>query len=364
MYKQYKIIFITVLIAMIIFITVSIFSDQLSQNLDKKSYEKFLQGNAFYTPVIDGLPWEINVVYNEVHKLSPKNNLILIGASTTREGVLPDQINLPNNWTLHNFAIGAYTIYSFKIMKNYLNAYANHKPDKSDVVVVHIFYASFIEQPPEGDYLKKIIEKTGTYHVDYSGNVTGEMIYPHMIWELENYKIYYLFSNIVGVGEESLRAQVFSSVKPFIQKTDLNNTDMKSNNKCLNISNCDEKLNEYRHFWTTYTRNTTYPGNSTTEFKDLLLQLNNETNVVVVNMYMPSWQRSYPKEQEYERWVESDLISFLNSNDIPWIDYSTSIPDSNFGDSAHLFRQGREQYTELFNNDISKILANISNKIK
>lgn len=33
--------------------------------------------------------------------------------------------------------------------------------------------------------------------------------------------------------------------------------------------------------------------------------------------------------------------------------------DSDYGDLAHLFRQGKVQYDELFNNDINKVLANV-----
>jgi len=363
LYKQYKVIFITGLIVISIFIAVLIFIDLNSQNIDKENYENFLRGNEFYTPVINGLPWEINIVYNEIHNLSPSNNLILFGASTTREGVLPDQINLPNNWTMHNFAIGADTIFSFKVMMNYLNKYANHKPNKNDVVVVHIFYGSFVEKPKDQDYLKQIIEKTGTYHVDDFGNVTGEMINLQTIWELENYKIFSFFSNLLVNGEKSLKDQFSYEITPLRKTQTSIMTDKNSTDKCLNISNCNEKLDEYSQFWTNYTRNASYPGNSTLEFKELLIQLNNETNVVVVNMYLPFWQRSYPKEQEYESWIQSDLIPFLSNNSIPWIDYSSSIPDSDFGDSAHLFREGRQKYTELFNNNINKILNNISNKI-
>ena len=59
-----------------------------------------------------------------------------------------------------------------------------------------------------------------------------------------------------------------------------------------NTTDYDAKINGYRQFWVAYSQNATYPGNSTAEFRNLLLQLKKQTNVVVVNMYIPSWQHT------------------------------------------------------------------------
>ena len=178
MYGQYKLVFVLAVTVTIIFFGLSILSDQYYQFVERENYNNFLAGNTTYSPILNGLPNEMNVVYNYVPNLSPENNLILIGASTTREGILPDKLNLPGTWTVHNFGIGADTIFSYQVMVNYINNYSNHRPDKGDVVVVHIFYATFIEQPHSEDYLSQIIEKTGSYTVDDSGTISGKMSYP------------------------------------------------------------------------------------------------------------------------------------------------------------------------------------------
>jgi hypothetical protein len=343
MFKQYKLLVITAfIVVIIIFIPVSFLTDQYYQSLDRENYGKFLQGDAFYTPTINGLPWEVNTVYNEVHNLAPENNLILFGASTTREGILPDQIVLPGNWTLHNFALGSETIRSFGIMKNYLNTYAEHKPDKSDVVAVHIFYGTFVELPEYKDYTKQIIEETGMYTVDESGNVNGTDVQPQIFLDLSMYKIQKLFSTLSADSDKTFTKMFFTSQNGSVNESD------------------EGKIKGYKKFWSDYTQNAAYPGNSTEEFKKFIHQLNNQTNVVVINMYIPSWQRSSPKEQEYEAWVKNDLKPDLQNESIPYIDFSTSIPDSEYGDSAHLFKSGRERYSDLFMKEISPILVNYS----
>ena len=342
MYKQYKLVFVLAIIISCIFFTFFVFYDQYTQNLDKENYKNFLAGTSLYTPVKNNLPGEQNVVYNEINALAPKNNLILVGSSTTREGVLPDQINLPNNWTLHNFALSRVTVYSTKIMLNYLNNYANHNPDKSDIIVLHIDCSVFSDLPPEDDYTKQNIEGTGIYYIDKEGNIYRNLIYPPQFFSSRVYTL----------------REIYSSFKPKFESYLVSNLRYLKNGNNKNVVQVT-KLNSDATFWKSKTINASFPGESTMEFKRLISQLKNQTNVVVVNMYISSWNRNSPKDQEYEKWVVSDLVPFLEEENVTFIDYSSSIPDSEFGDdSAHLFRDGRQRYTKLFNENIATLIVN------
>jgi hypothetical protein len=366
MIKQYKLFFILIIIVIGIFFISFTLMNQYYQSVDKESYEKFLQGNSLYDYNQKGMDSGVDEIYDQINKLSSKNNLILIGASTTQEGVLPDQINLPQNWTLHNFGMGGDTIMSFKIMLNYLDKYSNHKPDKNDVIVFHIMYTAFAEHPIDEDSLTSVIERSGAYHVDDSGNITGETIYPISGFQLQTFELYELFSEPLWIRSDSILNQIENEFAP--SKTGTCSLISTVDTKCPDNSMCVEKINAYHNLWTGCLENgwypgienNSYPGNSTIEFEDLIQQLNNQTNVVVINMYVPSWIRDTSKEQEYDRWLNSDLEPFLKANNIPYLDYSSSIPDSDYGDVAHLVLNGREQYTQLFNNDMNTILANVS----
>ena len=343
MYKQYKLIFVLTILIIIIFIGFFIFSDHFFIFMDRENYKTFLEGNSMYSPYKNGMSETMYVVSDQINELSSKNNLILIGGSTTREGVLPDQTILPDNWVLKNFGLSSDTMYSNKIIINYLNKYANHKLDKSDVIVIHIYYGSFVEKPKETDFTRQSIERLG-YHIDDSGNIFGAITYPEKITRERIYSI----SEFVNIIFTKFDTNLITIKKIFVPE------------KYTNSSKSNEELLRYKKFWTDYTRNTSYPGNSTVQFKNDILTLKNQTNVIVVNSYIGSWQRSIPEEQKYEKWIESDLRPFLEDEHIPWIDFSSSIPDSEYGDSGHLFKLGRERYTTLFNNEINKILSNMT----
>jgi len=327
MYKQYKLVFIlTILITLITIIFLMFFlffHEQYIQNYDDESYRKFLAGKSQYTPMKNGLPWEQNVILNQIDELSREKNVILIGGSTTREGVLPDY-NLTNNWTLYNFAMSANTVYSDKVMLNYINNYANHRLDKNDIVIVHINYAYFVKKPPKSDFTRQVIENSGIYRVDESGKISGQMVNLQKTMLISKYKFNYFYARVPSYLVLSIKS--FSRSITGISKIPLNNlseTSKKpSNNLNLNTSRPGEiKLKEYEKFWSDYTGDTTYPSNSTSEFKELIRQLNNQTNVVVVNLYTPSWTQNYSKEQEYEKWLENDLIPFLKTEEIPYWDF-------------------------------------------
>lgn len=354
MKRNYKLVFTIFFTVIIVYAAFLVMSDNYIKYKEDIQYKKFNEGNSFYTPNTNNLPIEINVIYNEINSFSSENNLILFGASTTREGILPEQLTIPAKWKLKNMAMGADTIYSFRLMRNYLNSYANHKPDKTDIVVIHIFYGTFPITPPETSLLHRTIEVFGTYQVDDSGEVHGYMSGTRKLWELSNYKIRFA----LGIDQDSVGKSLAIILRDFGRKSiRLIIGDPK---EFHNVSPTVEDLAKYRAGWTTYTQNVTYPGKSTDDFKELLKELKSQTNVVVLNLYVPSWHRTYPAEQEYENWTRTDLIPFLNEQGISWIDLSKSIPDSEYGDSAHLFKKGRENYTKQFSAAINPILSNIN----
>lgn len=354
MYKQYKLVFIlTILITIIFCVFLLVFYPLYIQNLDNRDYKNSLAGElgGAYPLIEHGLPGEQNVIFNQIDELSFEKNVILIGGSTTRWGVLRNCC-LPNNWTLYNFGMGFDKVYSDKVMINYINNYANHKLNKNDVVIFHINFWHFSEEPPKSDYTRKVIENYGIYQIDDSGKITGQMTDLKKMLLLNKVRINYFYLTFPIYMAQSIR-QPFTPSPDGLKKS--------SNNLNLNNSGPDEEtLKKYKKLWIERIQNTTYPNNSSAEFEELIRQLNSQTNVVVVNLYTPSWVHNYSKEQEYEQWLENNLTPFLKTEKIPYLDFSSTIPDSDYRDSNHLLMRGRERYTTLFNNEIDKILSNIT----
>jgi hypothetical protein len=349
MYKQYKLVFILAILILIIFsVFLFLFYPIYIKSIEDNDYKKFLAGGIESYPLIkNGIAGEQDKIFNQIDELSFKKNVIFIGGSTTRWGVLPNYI-LPNNWTVYNFAMGYDTVYSDIVMLNYINNYANHKLNKNDVVIFHIYYGHFVEWNPKTDYTRNVIESSGIYHVDDSGKITGHMTDLQKQLLLKEFQINYFYSSVGSEFNKFIR-------KIFIQNSIISEKSL--NNLNQNIVGLDEKtLKEYKEYWIERTINTSYPNNSTAKFEDLIQQLNNQTNVVVVNLDTPTWIHNSSKEQEYEKWLENNLTRFLKKEKIPYLDFSSTIPDSDYRDSIHLSLNGREKYTIIFNNRINKYL--------
>lgn len=361
MITQYR--FIIILFFFIIgsFCFLSWISDQYIAAIDKQNYSDFEKGITRYQPKPNGLDWETNQIYNEVNNLSSGKNIFLYGSSTTREGILPDRVNIPNNWTVHNFGIRGASIQCFKMLSNYLNSYSNHKPDKNDIIAVHICYPIFVDKPSGNENMKTFIEKSGEYIVDESENVTGTTNYLLRIWELGSEKIYNsLFLFIWDGAEFSLKNQIYSYVKSLFIRHDIISQDPNAIQEVRGSMNIDDFLKQFDGYWENLTRNTSYPGHNTQKFIELIDDLNNQSNVVIIDMYITSRLRNSTKEAEYSRWVNNELVPHLNERKIPYINFTSSIPDIEYADSSHLLINGRDRYTDLFNKEITKIITNIS----
>jgi hypothetical protein len=355
LYKQYKLFFILIILILIIFSFFFLVLYPLYiQNIEDTDYKKFMAGGIESYPLIShGVTGEQDIIFNQIGELSPKKNVILLGGSTTRWGVLPEY-TLPGNWTLFNFGMGYDTVYSDTVMLNYINTYANHKLNKNDVVIFHIYYGHFVEWDPKIDYTRNVIESSGIYSVDNSGKITGHMVDLEKQVLLKKFQINYFYSRAGSDSEQFIRNLVISNSLSENSSNNLNPD---------NTTPDEKKIQEFREYWIERTNKTTYPNNNTAKFEELIQQLNTQTNVVIVNLDTPSWIHNSLKEQEYETWLEYNLTPFLKKEKIPYLDFSFTIPDSEYRDSIHLSKNGREHYTALFNKDIKKYLAGLGSEV-
>lgn len=144
---------------------------------------------------------DFNVIYNEVYHLSNHNNILLIGSSTVVNGIVVHESTIPKNWDIHNMAIGGgISISEMMLMINYLNTYANHIPDKSDVIIIHISYASFKVPPQNERYVTQIIEAYGVYSIDKDLQVHGYMPDIYRKWIFSKAKITMALNSFTGIN--------------------------------------------------------------------------------------------------------------------------------------------------------------------
>ena len=166
MRHKYAFLTITLPVILGLFVTAQYGSAWLMDHVNHGAYQRFLGGHFNYTPFETGLSWEMNIIYRKSLHMATTRNLVFLGSSTSREGIIEDRFPLPSGWTLHNFSLGGDSVYSFQILLNYLNKYSGHRLDKNDLVVVHIMHPNFVNEPARDSYLKKMIEFFGFYSVN------------------------------------------------------------------------------------------------------------------------------------------------------------------------------------------------------
>lgn len=306
-------------------IWIPVYLDYYDENV---YFQDYLSGNIWeYPKIIDNKDSISYILLQNVTNTPNKKEVILIGASTTRYGIVKNY-SLNNGYTLYNRAVfdGPF---GYKLMLNYFTLRANKGLDPEDIVIFHIYYASFADYQNNHESMKLKMENFGSYIIDDDGNISGSLGELHKHY-LENIIMYKTFMSTIDYSYDKLidcLSNVFSEI----------------NESSMRIS-----YDELYSFEDSLTKGTKYPNEYTDKFKNLLIETSNMSKVVVVNLYAPSWMRDNPTEHEYEKWLNESLIPFLDENDICYLDFSRSIPDNEFVDHAHLNKQGRENYTRQF----------------
>ncbi len=326
---RYKVIAIIGVCLCIFFALASLWVPIYLDYYDKNVYlQDYLSGKSGNYPIIIGdMDIESYKLLHQVNNLSKEKEVIMIGGSQTRIGLLPNY-SLDNGYTLNNLGLSRATSYSDKIMLNYIKLEGNRELNNNDVVVFDIFFETFRDL--KDDYTKSQLDRFGVYTIDDSGNIYGSLGELQRCY-LEYVIPYNTFMNIISGFFDKQKSYLLNGISAIISPKD-------------NISDYER----YYIISDQRTKGTKYPSDSTETFKELLIETRNISNVVVVNLYVPSWMRDNPREQEYEMWLNESLLPFLSENNICYLDFSRTIPDNEYSDFAHLNRQGRENYTRQF----------------
>ena len=328
---------------------------QYSQDIDNLN-----MGLILDPPVKSGLPLETEIIFNEINHFSDHNNIFLIGPSTVRNGIVIKESSIPKIWDIHNLAIGGGSPISENILHvNFLNAYANHKPDKSDVIVLHISNIAFYNPPPSQRYVSQLIKAYNVYTIDEDLQVHGYMpnIYLESMFSKE--RIFKPIGDILGINKFSVGQSIYLKLEDVSKSIFFKSNTQSDINETFTYHSPSEVAG-YKERWRILSQNNTYPSSETNNFKNFLKKINGQTNIVLVDMYLPSWQKDLETQKEYQNWTQSDLIPFLKENQIAYVDISNSFADDEFVDSGHLNKAGREHFTKLFDEYLNPILFNIS----
>jgi hypothetical protein len=351
--KTYKPLLIIILVTFILYAISLYCSTVFLERIDREQYKKYLAGGIYQDPLRNGLPWEIHMLYRDVFRLAQDHNIILLGASSTVVGVIPELLHLPSCWRFSNLAARADNADGYPILLNYLNKYSNHVLNKTDIVVVAIELPSLANKPSDDIPMKQYLELFDFYTVNDDLTIYGSVSNFRKEWVLGNLKMRLSLATICigrpdpqcGINYKTLKDIRRNILSLFQRKQKTHgDTTLPSN-----------RVSIYGELVKQYMRNAKIPSRITEDFKNFLKKLHCQTNVVVVNIYGGSWSRTSQLGKDYQKWVEDDLKPYLEGEGISFIDLYKSIPDEEFLNTLHLSYKGRVHYTALLNKKLQGI---------
>lgn len=357
--ERYKCLAIPLVVCLGLYVVAFAASDYTMRHVNRVGFEHYLKGERAYTPWDDGLPWELNTLYRDIPSLPDNQRIVVMGPSTSREAFVEDRLTIPSGWHFRNVSMGGESIDTFEILWNYMDRYAPRPLGRSDALIIQVSFLDFVDRPLREDQLKSELEMFGFYRVNEQLDVEGHVPPLVKAWTLFNYKIRFAISYVLkspkilfGPNLDSLTRLL----KEYMERWEPQAPSAARREDGLPNSALRE---DYRAYWVDYMRQTRIPGRTTESFERLLRRIHSQTNVAVVNLYVPSWVSDYPHEKLYRAWIQNELKDFLRENAIPFIDMERTVADENFADSVHLLYPGRVEYTEAFNAAMSPVWASL-----
>lgn len=326
--KKYAVSLLSVLLAFsVLFGILTWISGLIVSAIDDKNREKFRNNEiTFNNKYESGIPVSDDVVLRQPFKLQKEKNYIVIGSSTTREGVLKDQLTLPEGYTFHNFSTPSMGINELYIMINFLNGQANHKMDKTDVVKIDIGVGFFKNRNPEESLLIQYLEKGGNYVVDR-----------------DNFTVKKSFGNRMILS-------AFLKTQSLINEIDI----LIKNEKSVTKPYSKTSYKKYKDQWTKNLYDFDLSEQEQERFFTVLEALTAQTNVVVETVYTGTWLLDTAQGKKYLNWKAEILSSRLSQMGVKCIDTTNLLPDELYAEQSHLNYEGRIKYTQLESELISQ----------
>lgn len=288
-----------------------------------RSFQRRYEADAFgyYSKYADGMPLANQVVLEQIKCLdNDETNYVVIGSSTTQEGVLEQQLqaHLPADVHYVKCAAPGMGINELIMMVDLLEQYGNVKLDKQDVVKIDIGVGFFKNRTRAESILAQTLEAGGVYRVDADNHVSS------------------------GLGCAALYMPLLKT------QSLISETKVLLKDESITVKPYDPSLyKRYQSLWVRCLHDFDLSAGEQQRFLDALERLSKYTNVVVESMYAGSWLRETPQGQSYQTWVDESLKPWLAARGMKLIDNATALPDAQYVEQSHLNYAGRVAYTQL-----------------
>ena len=310
----------------------------ITELCDDHYYEIFRTGAKGYIA-----PWYTNGLHvvdegfiSELDRLtSDKNksgNIIAIGSSLTALEFDPvkQKERLRDSYDMYIFVSGGGSWKTNIILDNLIRK--NYKYTKKDIVKVEVSYSTF-HHAAGTTIAESAIDKWGKYSVGKSFDIK------------ENNK---LLSPLYALNVDLMKIQNVWELLLSYCSVDERRANMGPGNYRNNFFNHEGVAKSFA-----------VTDDKVTRIESQLLQLANDTNVVVEFSPMAPGLKATDNGKEYNKFIKKHMKPFCKKHGIKYLDYRGKYPEEAFVDGAHLSYDASIRYTLKLDHDLNSIIDEI-----
>lgn len=276
---------------------------QLAQASDTNLLYPQIQGSAMGLDHIYALEQSVPA--------SSSKSIVNFGNSTTILGVIETELLQDSDYDYISAAYGSATIPGLYVMHNFLTQ-IGYEQNEDTIIKIDISAALFKNRSLNQDILVSALEYADVYEVtdDYQ-------VVEHSFSQAANF-----------LGKSS------HHVEKALTYLEANFT-----------TGYDAMYETQSYGFTSYHRDMKINEENITLLENFISQFAAE-QVVVEITYMHSALRASEAGKQFDAYVESTLIPYLETNNIAYLDARTLLDDTYYIDSTHLTYEGRRVYTK------------------
>lgn len=293
---------------------VALLSTKYVSSVDEiyQEYAKSDDSSILY-PQINGSAMGLDQVY----RIEQKNlnetgpTMINFGNSTSILGILPNEFEDKQTLDYVNAAYGSATIFGFHIMYNFLKE-LDYQINEDTIIKIDVSAALFKKRTFNQDVLVSALEYADVYDVQ------------------DNYEVI---------------AQPLAKLKNQLGKNS-HNFDKATEYIYAKMTNGYDSMYETKtHSFSGYHKDLQIDKENMMLLQQFI-ELFPHNQVIVEATYMHSELRNSKTGEIFEKYVEEELIPYLEEKEIRFLDARVVLDDEYFIDSTHLNYSGRKYYTQ------------------
>ena len=336
--NYFRYIAIVILSAFLLIFLAGRLSVAFTEMCDEHYYEYYKENDKGYIS-----PWYVNGLHvvdegfidslqSMVSSTNTTGNIIAIGSSLTAMefDANKQKERLRDHYDMYVFSSGAGSWRSNIVLDNLIRS--EYKYTDEDIVKLEVSYSTF-RNADNITIAESTIEKWGKYHVNENLGIEKNSV---------------LLSPVYALNVDLMRIQNVSEIiTSYFNKSEMD----------AGVGPANYRNNYFNH--ESVAESFAVTDERIELIESQILQLDNDTNVVVEFSPMAPGLKKTDSGREYTKCVKKVLKPFLKEHKIKYLDYIGNYREEEFIDGAHLSYDASIRYTLKLDHDLNKIIDEI-----